>query len=75
MRNTPSQAEFNYLWDLLLKQYPASTSYFNRVLAGIQSTQRVEEQNAIIKRTINSYISIIKLTKKLDNLWNFLLSE
>ncbi|CAG8641596.1 15259_t:CDS:2, partial [Dentiscutata erythropus] len=32
MRNTISQTEFDYLWDSLLEQYPASASYLNRSL-------------------------------------------
>ncbi|CAG8461587.1 9412_t:CDS:2 [Ambispora gerdemannii] len=32
MRNAPSQAEFDCLWDSLLEQYPDSVSYLNRAL-------------------------------------------
>jgi hypothetical protein len=83
MRNTVSQTEFDYLWDSLLEQYPASESYLNRALGsqkhkwafsyisriftgGIQSTQRVEGQNVIIKSAINSHISLLDLFKKIE---------
>ncbi|CAG8461572.1 9411_t:CDS:2, partial [Ambispora gerdemannii] len=33
----------------------------------MQSTQRVEGQNAIIKNTVNSHTSILELAKKLDD--------
>jgi len=83
MRNTVSQTEFDYLWDSLLEQYPASESYLNRALGsqkhkwafsyisriftgGIQSTQRVEGQNAIIKSAINSHTSLLDLFKKIE---------
>ncbi|CAG8831573.1 8927_t:CDS:2, partial [Gigaspora margarita] len=53
------------------QKYRWALSYISRIFTeGIQSTQRVEGQNAIIKSAINSHTSILDVFKKIEVQFN-----
>ncbi|CAG8656167.1 17341_t:CDS:2 [Gigaspora rosea] len=62
MRNSPSKQDFKSKWELLI-----NTCISNRFTAGVQSTQRVEGINGIIKSNLTNRTSLSKLTSVLDS--------
>ncbi|CAG8696829.1 4267_t:CDS:10, partial [Funneliformis caledonium] len=76
-RNSRVESIFEERWATLLQEYPDATSYLEAWVlcfthrafnAGIQSTQRIESYNSIIKNNVNGSSSLTELEHTIERL-------